>query len=87
MKMKLLVGIVAAGLTFAGAAFAAECCDKAKAEGKTCEKCHPAKSCCDKAKAKGEDCKHPCCVEAKAAGKTCEKCNKPKCDKEAKKDA
>jgi hypothetical protein len=63
MKMKLLVGIIAAAVTM-GLTIRAE------------EAAH--KSCCEKAKDKGEACKHPCCVKAKEEGKTCEKCNPPK---------
>ena len=35
---KLIVGLFVLAL-IAGPAFAGDCCDKAKAEGKTCEKC------------------------------------------------
>ncbi|MFO1490235.1 MAG: hypothetical protein U1F77_12270 [Kiritimatiellia bacterium] len=78
--MKKILLTFASIIAAASLAFAAhECCDKAKAEGKTCLKCNPeaAKTCCEKAQVKGVACTHPCCAAAAKDGKVCEKCNPP----------
>ena len=60
---KSIVALIVGSMLAAGALFAAEGKEKAKAAG-----------CCAKAAKDGKTCTHECCVAAAKDGKNCEKC-------------